>query len=333
MHAGHERLLSACRKFSKVSIGLTSDSFARRHKIYPSLPYTGRRYSLKLALKKFKLASKTEIFRIDDEMGGAGRMEGIDAIIVSGETEGAAHRINSVRRRHGLPLLEIIVVPIVYGEDLKKISCADIYEGKIDLEGRLRKPVSMQVGTGNPTKLAGTSRALGRIFGKRFILRHHSENSRVADHPFNTETFDGAKNRAHAAWKRAYGMGRGRKGGSAGSGSGCDYSIGMESGLFTLRKGMHIDITVCCAYDGKDETYGTGMGFVVPEEIAKKIKREKTDLTRVLAEMDGVKDIGRKHGAIGHFSAGVLHRSEQIEQSVLCAFVPRLAKARVKAKK
>jgi inosine/xanthosine triphosphatase len=91
---------------------------------------------------------------------------------------------------------------------------------------------------------------------------------------------------------------------------------------------MHIDITICCVYDGKEETYGTGMGFVVPEDIAKRIRREGSDLSRVLKEIAGLENIGRKQGALGYFSAGVLHRSEQIEQSVACAFVPRLHKAR-----
>ena len=102
----------------------------------------------------------------------------------------------------------------------------------------------------------------------------------------------------------------------------------MESGLFTFLPGMHVDITVCCVFDGKEKTYGTGMGFVVPEKIARRIRREGSDLTKVLHEMAGIKDVGRKNGAIGYFSSGVLKRREQIEQSVACAFVPRLHRAK-----
>ena len=94
-----------------------------------------------------------------------------------------------------------------------------------------------------------------------------------------------------------------------------------------------MDITVCCVYDGKGETYGTGMGFVVPQDIALAIRKEGSDLSRVLERLAGIRKIGRKHGAIGHFSAGFLHRYEQVEQSVLCAFVPRLYRAKVQGGK
>lgn len=316
VHAGHNRLLSACKKFSSIAIGLTSDEYVKKHKIYPSLPFSVRLAGLQKALRRLGLGRRTTIHKIDDEAGGADRMKDADTMVVSEETLPAAQRINQLRIANSLPPLLIVSVPLVYGEDLKKISCLSIYEGKTDLNGKLRKPLVLQAGTDNPTKLSGTSAALRRIFGKKFILHGHSEHTGVPDHPFDDETFEGAKNRAYDAWKRAK--------------KNCDYSVGMESGLFTFRKGMHIDITVCCIYDGKEETYGTGMGFVVPNELAKKVRRENSDLSKVMAEAFGTEDIGRKHGAIGYFSAGVVHRSEQITQSILCAFVPRLHRSRAK---
>lgn len=318
VHAGHLRLFSEAKKFSKITIGLTTDKFVRRHKIYPSFSYSRRLSGLKSALSKLGILSRTTIMKIEDEAGGADRLDA-GAIIVSEETEKAADRINRKRRKKHLAPLKIISVPLSYGEDLKKISCQTIYEGKTDLQGRLRKPVVIAVGTENPTKLLGARHALSRVFGKKFVLLGSKVETGVADHPFNSETFVGSKNRAHAAWTRAKSH-PGR----------CDYSIGMESGLFTLFKGIHIDITACCIYDGREETYGTGMGFVVPEGMAQEIKRNHSDLSKVLEKEVGLKNVGRKHGAIGHFSAGVLHRREQIEQSVVCAFVPRLYRARVK---
>lgn len=337
-HAGHARMLEECRKFSSIRVGLTSDAFVKRHKIYPCFPYGKRLASLRSALKKSNLLSKTKIHRIENESGGADNMREAVAIIVSEETCEAAKRINHMREKNRLPPLKIISVPLVYGDDLKKISCAGIYGGKTDREGKLLQPLSIQAGTGNPAKLRGASLALRRVFGHKFRLRGHEEHTGVPAHPFNQETFFGAKNRAHHAWKRANGMranakkGAKRHSGRVGNAIECDYSIGMESGLFELKRGIFIDITVCCVYDGKEETYGTGMGFVVPTEIARRIRREDSDLSKVLREIAGISGIGRKNGAIGYFSAGVLKRSEQIEQSVLCAFVPRLARARVAKK-
>ncbi len=328
VHAGHIKLLSACKPFRQIAIGLTSDAYVRKHKIYPSFPYAKRLAGLKAALKKLGLLSRTKIHKIDDEAGGADSMAGPDTMIVSGETLEAAKRINAKRKKSGLRSLRILSVPLVYGEDLKKISCISIYEGKTDLQGKLLKPLLIQAGTDNPTKLKGTSNALARIFGRRFILHGHSEHTGVPDHPFDEETFSGAKNRAIDAWKRANGHeGNASWKGKAGDAK-CDYSIGMESGLFELKKGMHIDITACCIYDGETETYGTGMGFFVPEEIAMRIRRENSDLSAVLKEMAGVENVGRKNGAIGYFSGGLLHRKEQIGQSVLTAFVPRIHMAK-----
>ena len=325
VHAGHEGMLRTCRKFSKITIGLTSNGFVKKHKIYPSFPYEKRLASLKRALKRHGLLKKSRIFKIENEAGGADINRAASALIVSEETEGAAKRINASRRKRGLKPLKIIVVPLVYGSDLKKISCASIYEGKTDLWGRLLIPLHMQAGTENPTKLAGTSRALSRIFGKKFILHGHSEKSGVPAHPFDSQTFVGARNRAVAAWKRANGSGTGKRAGGK-----CDYSLGIESGLFSkMKNGIHMDITICCVYDGEGETYGTGMGFVVPEKIAAKIRRDKSDLSVALKEITGIEKIGWKQGALGWFSNGAMHRSEQIEAAVCCAFVPRVAAAKL----
>jgi len=327
VHAGHARIFSECRKFRRITLGLTSDAYVRRHKIYPSFSYEKRRAGLEKYLKKCGLLSRTEIVRIENEEGVAHKSKSAGTIIVSEETLGAAQRINKKRTRLGLPKLKVIAVPLAYGQDLRKISCMRIYRGETDLDGELRQPLRIQLATGNPTKRKGAAKALQRIFDREFALLYRAEDSRVSAHPFNEETFTGAKNRAHAAWKRAWGntassaKTRGAKG--------CDYALGIESGLFSgMSRGMHIDITICCVYDGKEESYGTGMGFVVPEKIVHRIIAKKSDLSEALREMTGIEKIGWRQGALGWFSDGVMHRSEQVEAAVVCAFVPRIARAR-----
>lgn len=329
VHDGHLRLLTECRRFEKITIGLTTDGYVLRHKIYPSFPYAKRLSALKAALKKMGLLHRTQIHAINDEAGGADTDTDADTIIVSEETAGAAKRINARRNKQGLRQLKVIAVPLAYGQDLRKISCMSIYRGKSDLHGRLLKMLPIQIATANPTKLKGASMALRRVFGKKFAISAHSEYSGVSAHPFNEETFAGAKNRAHAAWKRA--NGKAREGGAAAAGEEgkCGYSLGIESGLFSLMcRGMHIDITVCCVYDGKEETYGTGMGFVVPERIVRRIIAKKSDLSEALREITGIEKIGWKQGALGWFSNGMMHRREQVQAAVACAFVPRIARAK-----
>jgi len=328
VHEGHERIFSECGKFARITLGLTSDEYVRRHKIYPSLPYEKRLAGVKRALARHGILSRTEIIRINDEAGGADANPCADAIIVSQETLAAAKRINSKRKRRGLRQLKIVPVQLAYAQDLKKISCTGIYSGKISPGGKLRRPLAIQLATANPTKRKGAAAALRRVFGGKFAIAAHSEDSRVSAHPFNEETFRGASNRAHAAWERANGKARGKKGGAA-KGKGCDYALGIESGLFSgMCRGLHIDITVCCVYDGKEESYGTGMGFLVPEHIVHRIVAKKSDLSEALKEITGIEKIGWQQGALGWFSDGMMHRAEQIEASVACAFVPRIARAK-----
>lgn len=335
VHAGHQELLLKAKRFSKITIGLTSDYYVREHKLYPSFPYAKRLKGLRSALKRHGILHKTEVKKIDDDVGFAGKHSFADTIIVSEETERAAKWINEKRGKAGMQPLRIISVPLVFAENLKKISCAGIYDGKIDSQGKLESPIVFQAGTDNPTKLKGATDGLRRIFGKRIIVRGHRENSNVSMHPFNRETFTGARNRAHAAWKRAKGssgkVGGVRARGNSGRGSAngkCDYSIGMESGLFCLDEKTHMDITVCCVYDGEKESFGTSMGFLIPEYIVERIQRNRIDLSMAMEEIAGIEKIGRKEGALGYFSANALKRQQQVESCVSCAFVPRIARAK-----
>ena len=122
VHDGHWRMLRECRGFGKITLGLTTDAYVRKHKIYPSFPYAARLVGVKSALAKLGLLARTEIIQINDEAGGADSNRGADTIIVSEETQDAARRINTRRKKHGLPALKIISVPLAYGQDLKKIS-------------------------------------------------------------------------------------------------------------------------------------------------------------------------------------------------------------------
>lgn len=331
IHAGHARLFVECAEFSRITIGLTSDKYVRARKIYPAFPYEKRLARLKANLAHNGLLSRTAIVEIEGESDVADRVRA-DAIIVSEETEAAAKKINAARRRRGLRQLRIISVPLAYAGNLKKISCAEIFRGKYDERGKLQKRVSVSAGTDNPAKLSGARIALRRVFGPKLALVGHKEDSRVSHHPFDAETFKGAENRARAAWERAWGKGGSARGsGKANAGRraqrGCDYSLGIESGLFEIRKGEFFDITICCVFDGSLCTFGTGAGFCVPAWMARRI-RGKSDLSRVMADLAGVEGIGRKQGALGWFSNGVMHRAGQVEQAVANALVPRIAVAK-----
>jgi pantetheine-phosphate adenylyltransferase len=92
----------------------------------------------KRALQNF-LKLNYEIVKLNDAYGPAISDSKIDAIVVSEETKARAAEINEIRKKRGLPALEIIVIPFVLAEDGKPISTTRIRAGEIDEEGRVLK--------------------------------------------------------------------------------------------------------------------------------------------------------------------------------------------------
>jgi len=60
-----------------------------------------------------------------------------DVIVVSKETKKVAEQINEKRKQKGLPVMQIIVIPLVLAEDDKKISSTRIIDDEIDREGHI----------------------------------------------------------------------------------------------------------------------------------------------------------------------------------------------------
>ena len=310
VHEGHERLFEEAKKFTRVVIGLTTDSLAKKSRNYKVKPYAKRRKTLMRHLRRFHLHAN--IIPLPNRFGIGTSMKDIHSIIVSEETEPVAKEINAIRRRKKLPLLKIICVPLKFALDYKKLSAEYIYFRKTDRSGHRLSKLSISLGSKNPSKINGTKKALLRIFGKNlFSLRAFSPSSGIPSQPFGRKTISGAINRAKNSYKKA---------------KNADFGIGLESGLFSLA-GRHCDILFCAVYDGQHITIGNSMGFEVPHGIVEEIKVEKSELGHVVSRMAGVKGIGKKGGAIHYLSGGLLSREQMIEQAVLCAFIPRIHRA------
>ena len=80
---------------------------------------------------------RAEIIPLNDPYGPTVSSSEIEAIVVSRETELRAYEINEVRKKNGLPLLEIIVIEMVPAENHISISSTRIHLGEIDREGYL----------------------------------------------------------------------------------------------------------------------------------------------------------------------------------------------------
>ncbi|VVB66323.1 Phosphopantetheine adenylyltransferase [Candidatus Gugararchaeum adminiculabundum] len=304
LHAGHKALLSEGLNYSKLYIGITSDAFVSAHKGRKISKFTKR----KSALLKFlgKNRRKCEIFSLSDRFGVAGTRKDIDALVVSAETAQAGEEINDFRKRIGMKPLEIDVVPMVYANDLKPISSDRIAAKLINSDGKRLKPLVVSVGSANKTKIAGTQRALRKIFKCKIQLKSEGVESNVRDQPFGEEAVLGAINRAKMAFRKS---------------PGADFGIGLESGIMKVRN-RFLDFSWCCVYDG-DSTLGSGMGFELNQEIMEKIKYQGKELGHVVSEMAG-KDVGKTLGAVHYLSNGLVKREELVEQAVISAFIPRI---------
>jgi len=138
-HKGHRALLmKAFESGDRVLIGLVTDKFGEKiRKGHETATYKERKKELVGFLEKIGYLSRAEIIPLDDAYGPAATSIEQQAIVVSRETELVALEINRVRRRNGLPPLEVIVIGMVPAENHAPISTTRIRYREIDREGRL----------------------------------------------------------------------------------------------------------------------------------------------------------------------------------------------------
>lgn len=141
LHRGHKALLNKAFEIGeKVVIGLSSDEFVTKMgKAHKTATYVERLKDLGLFLKKSGLAEKAEIVPLNDPYGLTISGKGLDALVVSKETESIADKINKIRVQAGLVPLKIITVHMVLAENSSPISTTRIRKGEIDRNGHLIK--------------------------------------------------------------------------------------------------------------------------------------------------------------------------------------------------
>jgi inosine/xanthosine triphosphatase len=304
LHEGHRSLLRlALSSGRRVYIGLTSDEFTKRNKKYRCSSFASR----KQRLEKFlgKELRRVQIFKLEDIYGPTLGGE-FDAIVVSEETRRRAEEINNLRRRRGLKPLQVITLPLLNAEDLKKLSCERIIKGEIDERGDRKKPIILGVGSTNPTKLKGVEKVARKLF-KKFKICGVEVPNKIPTQPFDDETVAGAVKRAKFARQKLK----------------ADYGVGLESGLFGYE-GKYFNCQLCAVYDGEETTIGYSMAFEIPSEIVDEIRNTGRTMNDIFSRLSGVDKIGRKSGALGYLSRGLARRSDMSEQAFLSAMIPRI---------
>jgi inosine/xanthosine triphosphatase len=166
------------------------------------------------------------------------------------------------------------------------------------------------VGSLNPVKLNATRNILEKIYGE-IDISSKDVDSGVPDQPFGLDqTIEGAINRAKMAYSNEY-----------------DLSVGIESGLMKTPDTLtgYIDLQWCAIFDGKNITLGVSSGFEYPPEVIKEVLCG-VEVGEVMDKITGVSNLGTKKGAVSHLSRDMLNRTENTEQCVLTAMIPRMNK-------
>lgn len=169
------------------------------------------------------------------------------------------------------------------------------------------------VGSSNPVKVKAVENVLSKFFSASVVAK--AVETGVPPQPIGVEvTIRGAICRAKAAIR---------------SEPSADLGVGIESGLLefpsTISGYMDQQFAAIVDRDGAI-TLGGGPAFEYPSAIINKVIGERIEINDAMAALTGIKELGRKEGAIGYFSRGRLDRTRLTEQAVLMALIPRLNK-------
>lgn len=160
------------------------------------------------------------------------------------------------------------------------------------------------VGSNNPTKLDAVRQAFAIVWPDReFSFDTLDAPSRVNDQPLSEEeSIRGASNRAKFALEQTH----------------ADYAVGIEGGMYQINNQWFVsDWVVVIDSSGKQGIGGTPR-YPVPQKISQHVD-ENYDLSAVLAEKHGHKDIGKLDGYAGLTTGNHITRTTSNRDAVVIA--------------
>jgi len=162
----------------------------------------------------------------------------------------------------------------------------------------------------NPAKTLGVRKVfLSFVHGPRFVEVDASTVARRQ--PIGlAEVLNGASKRARFALSEA----------------GADFGVGVEAGLVPIARHKYINLQIAFIVDRHgDSGVGLSAGFLIPEHLVRRMKKERRELDRYSHELTRAEKISEEEGIVYHLTRGRISRLQMTEQSVSMALVPWLS--------
>lgn len=166
----------------------------------------------------------------------------------------------------------------------------------------------VHIGSKNPTKVEAVETLVtGHELFPNATVKGVDANVEEFGHPKTLEeTIKGAKDRARVVF------------------DGCDFSFGIESGMFTSEdaKSGYFETTVCAIYDGSNYHLGLAPSFEWPREMVKLILAGK-DGSQAFKELGLTSEekIGTTQGGLYVLTHGKTTRTKMNELAVMMALI------------
>ena len=126
LHEAHKLLLTTAIEIAEeVFVGIVGNELGKKlfaKKAHPDtiLPFERREAELRTFMQQH--SSNFVIGELTNPWGPAPHDPAADVIVVSRETESAAHKINQMRAEKSLPPLDIVIIPWVFNSTGEKLS-------------------------------------------------------------------------------------------------------------------------------------------------------------------------------------------------------------------
>lgn len=171
--------------------------------------------------------------------------------------------------------------------------------------------MKINVGSKNPVKMKAVKEAFSLYFGN-LIVKGFKVDSGINPQPKKLEEIiEGVINRAIGCFND------------------CNYSVGIESGIFPVWKSLTNYMNISCSviYDGK-EIVGIGLspGFENPNFVIEEIFGKRKEVAEIFDEKFKTLNIEKEGGAISILSNGKYLRKELHRVGTIMALLPIINK-------